>query len=248
MAEGQKCQVSALPGTFWARRSRRHWSFSCLELPECWVRHIAHRGTAEDHYHGWRGLLAPAAMSLARCPSRLSCGLGCDWRLQGLRTQTLLCQQSQAYLLHQFTSIYGSLHSYKIFHSEPFVPLPFMNTIFPIIVLTLAMSLLPLLPKSLLHLPLSEGQSDQTCHLHFSSCLEFSLPQLPLYQGQKVSSTTQLSFCSCLISNRDVQGYGRVRSAGLFCELGDNSSPPDSKPTGTPQMTHRGSKLSLTSG
>lgn len=70
VAEGQKCQVSALPATFWARRSRRCWSFNCLELPECWVSHTAHSGAVEDRHHGWRGLLAPAAMSLARCPKQ----------------------------------------------------------------------------------------------------------------------------------------------------------------------------------
>lgn len=101
----------------------------------------------------------------------------------------MLAKQSQ--IITQFTRIYRLLHSYKILHSDPFIPVPFRNTIFWLFFLLQQCSLLSLSPaKSLLHFSLSkqslrEGQSDQTQCFHFSSCLEFLSPSVFPVPGPK---------------------------------------------------------------
>lgn len=53
---------------FLGQKEQETLEFQLSGAPQVLVSNIAHSGTVEGHDHGWRGVLAPAATSLARCP------------------------------------------------------------------------------------------------------------------------------------------------------------------------------------
>lgn len=99
-----------------------------------------------------------------------------------------------------------------MFYLTPFALVSFRNTHFLIILLILVMSFLNSFASNVFVISLL---TRVTRHGVFTSvlALSFSLPWLSLYWGQKVSSTSQLSFCSCLISCTKQE---HKRESGVF--------------------------------